>query len=513
MGNEDKLSQYLNGKNRMSYGSNMSGVEEPTYLREDTKNMFSMITPEQEKKIKATFSPPVPEIPEMPQQTSESNVMGVGKPQEEDIPIETLSPQFKNNEMPFTETVVPEEKPLEFTSKEMIAPSDLVDYKGIQEQIKKERKPMGWKDFLPYLAPIVTESIFGGGRGNEAFDIAGDALLEANAKSVKREQELENKLLDIQKYRLFKKSGTLQSKALRDKSTGETVIGSYDPISDTLFVNKVPVDSSRYELAPGMSTAVVKERTGIKEASEQKMADALGKGVRTIPGTGLLGKVRGGAIVPLQDMGQKLNPAQATILEKTLKPFLSSKEYKDAASTISASSNVDVLLQQLNNPTSARFARKELAKMAEGGGKLTDSDVKEANGPMGLPMQAKRIANEQKTGMPLTYNDMQYLKQTAMVLKLVAEKKLRKSLSELEKDNIQRGGKAGAVSTAFSPYSSSLYAPSAPSAPSASQKEKAIPSRPGYTLMISPKGVKGFLPNSSLTKAIKDGYIKAKNGK
>jgi hypothetical protein len=152
-----------------------------------------------------------------------------------------------------------------------------------------------------------------------------------------------------------------------------------------------------------------------------------------------------------------------------------------------------------NNPASMAFARRELAKMAEGGGKLSDQDVASVGGSNSIRAEAKRFANLQRSDMPLTRNEVIRLREIARVLRDDAQNKLRSSISGLEQSFVQKGGVPGAVQTAVSPLIPGLY-----SVPSIK-----TPQPEGTIVMISPDGVRGFVPESKVEAALKQKYTKA----
>lgn len=65
-----------------------------------------------------------------------------------------------------------------------------------------EEKGFDWASLLPALAPLATEMLMsGGGTAGESLGISGSHLLTQEGKKETRKNELENKLLDMQKAR------------------------------------------------------------------------------------------------------------------------------------------------------------------------------------------------------------------------------------------------------------------------------------------------------------------------
>ncbi len=78
-----------------------------------------------------------------------------------------------------------------------------------KQEIAKLTKPSEFTDYLPYLAPLAVEALFGGGEsGGVSAGIAGQALLEKEAGAEKRIQSLEDKLMEMKALKSTVKYGT-----------------------------------------------------------------------------------------------------------------------------------------------------------------------------------------------------------------------------------------------------------------------------------------------------------------
>ena len=128
-------------------------------------------------------------------------------------------------------------------------------------------------------------------------------------------------------------------------------------------------------------------------------------------------------------------------------------------------------------------------------GALSKEDVEAYGGSMALKAQAKRFANLQKTTIPLTKDEIGYLQEIVNIFEKSARINMNNSVSGLEADFLQMGGVPGAVQTKMSPF-----------IPSRGVK-KSAPA--GMVLMISPKGVKGYVPEANVQKALNNKYTKA----
>lgn len=78
-----------------------------------------------------------------------------------------------------------------------------------KQEVAKLTKPSEFTDYLPYLAPLAVEALFGGGEsGGVSTGIAGQALLEKEAGAEKRIQSLEDKLMEMKALKSTVKYGT-----------------------------------------------------------------------------------------------------------------------------------------------------------------------------------------------------------------------------------------------------------------------------------------------------------------
>jgi len=436
------------------------------------------ISEEKKQVIKSNFNlnpqPVVQQEPTMPQQE-------ITMPQQEMAPQQPI--------MQFPDLA-------ETSYEETRKPATELD--SIPDQAERMLPKRDWTDMLPYLAPLVVGALSGDTFGATS-GIAGEQLLKGEGERIKRKQSLEDQLLAMKKASI-KKSGSTkyQLKPLRNKATGESFIGSYDPSSNTMTLQDgTPVDTAQYELAPGLSTPEFQKRQIFTGEQKKSIGDYFGQGVKPDPETGLLVRVINGRVIPIQVSRNQLNPKQVKDLDATINTWKATDAYKKPAATFQTASSVDKLLAMANNPASMAFARRELAKMAEGGGKLSDQDVASVGGSTSYRAEAKRFANLQKTNDPLTPEEVVALREIARVLRDDAQLKLRGSVSGLEQSFIQKGGVPGAIQTAVSPLVPGLYG---------AKTNKAAPA--GMVLMKNRAGVKGYVPEANVQKALNNEYTR-----
>lgn len=491
-----KFEDLFKVKEPTNYVEQASGGQDPLakFFQERTakaQKAKQPITPEKEMAIKKNFSIN-PQAAELPPE----HIANQAAPQ-----LEPTSMMEKSSYVPsYYEEEIP-------TEEEKLTIPDLAAKKeeelSLSDKAEKMLPERTWKDYLPYLAPLLVEGLMG--VNADAAGIAGSALLKSEGDRMKRKQTLEDKLLEMEKAKLTKKvaAGKGQAKALRNKATGESVIGVFDPTTNTMTVKGVPVDPTEYELAPGLSTQEYMKRAEIAQKNQMETGDYFGRGVRIDPDTLLLSRVVNGRMVPIQTARGQLDPGQARTLDKLVTGFKTTDVYKKNADTLRFAGTLKSLIQE-NNPISLEMAKSELAKAAEGGGKLTNEDVERLGGSRALKDQARRFAYLQKTGKSLTPKDRNYMMRVAQILEERARKNLSGSIMGLEQDFIQRGGIPGAVQTALNPY-----------APQLSQNQSANSGKSGTVLVKNLEtGEVGDMPIVNLERALNSKkYILVKQGK
>lgn len=437
------------------------------------------ITPEKEQIIKKNFALPTtqPVQQSMPDDGMDAEFNKAVAQETPDISAQQAAPVALEAPSQTPSITIPElskEKELSLSDK--------------AEKMLPERT---WKDYLPYLTPLLVEGLMG--VNADAAGIAGSSLMGAEADRMKRKQTLEDKLLEMDKAKLSRKTASVkfQPKSLRDKTTGESLIGSYDPTTDTMYVGGKAVDTSNYELAPGLSRQEFEARSGITQQRQQELGDYFGRGVRLDPDTGLLTKVVNGKLVPIQVQKGQLNPKQTKDLDKIIGSFKTTDVYKKNADTLRFTGTLRGLIEE-GNPISLEMAKSELAKAAEGGGRLTDEDVARLGGSRALKEQARRFAYLQRTGEGATPKDTYFMMRVADILEERARKNLSQSVVGMERDFMQKGGIPGAVQTAFNPYAPQLY-----------QNPSANAPKPDMVLVKNLQtGKDGYIPKANLQKAL-----------
>lgn len=329
-----------------------------------------------------------------------------------------------------------------------------IDLKAIREKVEAEGPKLSMTDALLGLIPVGIDVLTGG--YGAPLEGAGQYYLGKVKENEARKQKLEDFLLETEKARAV--AGA--KKAADSKVTRRfQAINIVDP--NTLQSIKANYDTTtgKYSLPDGTPLDAAKIRTAyavIPEESDRRVDYR----PRLDPETGLYSRIEGGKMVPLESQQGELNPKQQKDLQAVTSKFISSDAYKKPAETLRIAGSIDELVQTAlsGNPTAANIAIKEIAKLAEGGGKLSDSDVALAQGSPSFKAKAKRFANLQATDLPLTPSELQDLQEIAAVMSRNSRRKLKESLSSLEESYVKNyGGKRGAVSSAMSAYVPSLY--------------------------------------------------------
>jgi hypothetical protein len=467
-----------------------NSLEDFLKTAETKRKAAAPISEEKKQVIKSEFSL------KTPQQKAQEEAAKM----QQETPVQE-EPSIGFQEAPQELPQIPQEQMLQ----EQVAPKITIPSLQPEEAKKKEETlsdraeklmpERDWKNFLPYLAPLLVGAVSGGSYGLSS-EVAGSQLLKDEADRLKRKQSLEDKLLEMDKAKLARKvaSSKMQIKQLRSKATGEPVIGSYDPSSDTMLVQGQPVDTSEYELAPGQTIGQFQERQTVLTGKQKELGDYFGRGVIKDPETGLLAKKQDGKLIPIQVSRNQLNPEQVKNLDKLVTGFKTTDVYKKNADTLRFATTVQELLKE-GNPIAVEMARSELAKSAEGGGRLSDADIERLGGSKAIREQIDRFSNLQKTGEPATAKDIAFMQRVADILEAKARKSLTQSINGLEQDFMQKGGVAGAVQTALNPY-----------APQLAQKPSAESGISAMVKVVSPEGKFGFIPRKNLNLALKKRY-------
>lgn len=398
-------------------------------------------------------------IPAKPQVSEVLNVSGNIAPKP---PVSTSLPKLKQifNPQPQVQEAAPQQAVQEQAAPQQAAPqmaatSDLVDMDRIREQAASMMPEQGMGDWLTTLAPLATEALFGGGKaGGVSYGIAGKAATDKVAADLKRQQTLEDKLMEIQKARAIAGAkgdkpikGLFQTKPLFDKATGNTFYSNYDTSKGQYsYPDGSPISAKDLRVGFSVVPEEFDRRTGkTLDAAKEKIDYT----PRMNPETMMperSGKFASDPSV-FPQMGA-LNPKEEKDLKQVTDKFLSSDIYKKATGTLTSVAGVDDLLVQANsgNAAAANFARKELAKMAEGAGRLSDMDVEMVSGSPSIKSKIKRFANLQRTGVPLTKEDILELKEVARILEADARRKLGAGIAGMEQDYMKNlGGPKGAI--------------------------------------------------------------------
>jgi len=480
-----KFEDLFKTKEPTNYVEQASGGQDPLmkFFAERTvkaQKAKQPITPEKEAIIKKEFALPTAQAPA----PVEEPMM------EEDLEFSQLEkPSSMQPQMPSTPETSMQEETTTYEPSNFIANLAPNKEETLSERAEKLLPERGIADYLPYLVPFLVKGL--AGTNVNAAEIAGSALMGSEADRIKRKQTLEDKLLEMDKSKLTKKLSLnkMQLKPLRDKMTGESLMGNYDPATGMMYVQGQAVNTSQYELAPGLSTQEYTKRQGVLQQKQMQIGDYFGRGVRLDPDTGLLARVINGKLVPIQVQRGQLNPQQTRNLERIVNSYKSSDVYKKNADTLKFSRTIQDLLAD-GNPIAIEMARSELAKAAEGGGRLSDADIERLGGSKAIRERIDRFTYLQSTGEPATPKDVVFMQRVADILESKARKSLTQSIIGLEEDFIQKGGIPGAVQTSLNPY-----------APQLAEKPSAESGISGMVKVQDKKTRKvGYIPRKNLNK-------------
>ena len=411
----------------------------------------------------APVSAPVPKVEEKLSEPRAQAIKDIFRPQAAPQVSQEVSSQQSSSEQipqqgqytPQAAANTPQQAP------KAVQNSSTIDYQAIRDEAAGMMPERGMGDILPSLVPLAIEAIFGGGNaGGVSYGVAGKNLLSTEEARGKRQNTLEDKILEIQKARAISgaKAGKgnnrqFQSKNVYDKETGKTYFINYDTSTGT-YSDPAGNPISQDKLRTGFAI-VPEENNRRREADLLAAKEKIDYTPRINPETGMPSRQTGKGMESIFPQVGELNPKQQKDLTQVTNKFLGSEVYKGAVGTLTAVSGVDDLLKSASsgNPAAANFARKELAKMAEGAGRLSDMDVEMVSGSPSFKARAKRFANLQKTNVPLTEIDIAELREVADILEKDARRKLDIGVSGIEKDFVENlGGTKGAVGKKMSGY-------------------------------------------------------------
>lgn len=345
------------------------------------------------------------------------------------------------------------------TNPEVAQPS--VDMTQIKEKASKLTPSVSNTDLLLGLIPLATSALAGGQLG-EGVDVSGKYYGDIASDQKKRQQTLEDKLLELELSRAKKASETakgakrFQSVATVDPDTKQPLLGSYDTFTGQyLDTTGKPISAEKLRKAFAVIPEESDRRLGVSADVKRSLDEYLLKGTRVSPETGLLVAPKGGKLQPIQEPLGILNPKQEKDLPDITSKFTSSDLYKKTSQTLASATNVRQLLEQANsgNAAAANSARVQIARMAGEVGALSDSDIERSGGSTSIKERAKRFAQLQSDGVPLSSRDIQELSEIAELYKRIASQKLGSAISALEEDFvINYGGPRGAVARKLKAY-------------------------------------------------------------
>jgi hypothetical protein len=423
----------------------------------DQRKPFSMadyeaIPPEMRNEYVKTTS-----IPAKNQVSEKMDIIG-------EVPVKPVIPvKEKLKEIFAPQSVQPEVKQSAYTPPTQEAPAPKVSDSAGAQDITRQAQEMGSSssyDWLPALAPLITEALMGGGgrSAGESLGISGDFLVNQEQNKLKRKQSLEDKLLEIQKARAIAgaksaaKGNNFQSVNIVDPETDTVVKANYNKNTgeyttpDGVLLNSEKIQAG-YSVIPTEFTS----RLGQREESSKRLKDYT---PRKDEQTGLTSRIVDGEMRPIGSQRNLMNPKQEKDLDQQIAKFLTTDLYKKNSASLQSSATIEGLIRDAmsGNPTAANVARSEIAKIAEGGSRLTDQDVERVGGPQDFRSKVARFKNLQKTGAPLLESDLEGLRQVAKTISDAARMRIDEAMADMETANIQKGGVKGTIGVGMAPY-------------------------------------------------------------
>lgn len=419
-------------------------------------------------------------IPAKNQVSEQINIQGTvpeNKPKLEELKRIFTPPSAQVAQQP-----IQEQMPTQVMPQQQVAPQTKVsDTAGTQDITRQASEMMpkqsGWADFLPALAPLVTEALMGSGSkgsAGESYGISGDYLINNEKDKVKRTQTLEDKLLEIQKSRAIAgaksaaKGNNFQSVNIVDPQSQMVIKANYNKnTGEYTTPDGVPLSSDKIQAGYSVIPTEYDRRTDVRVEAGKTLKDYT---PRKDVETGLISRIVNNEMVPIGSQKNIMNPKQEKDMDQQIAKFITTDIYKKNSAAIQSASTIEGLIKDAlsGNPTAANVARSEIAKIAEGGGRLTDQDVDRVGGPQDFRSKVARFKNLQKTGDPLLPSDIEGLRQVAKTISDSARLKLDEAMADMENAIIQKGGVKGTVGVGMAPYIPKSGSPKKSTSPSSS---------------------------------------------
>jgi hypothetical protein len=381
----------------------------------------------------------------------------VAKPISEEM-IETAESAPKVDQQALNQIIASmRTQPTQMPAPQPQAPASLdgIDLKAIRQKVANEGESASLSDFLVGLIPVALDAATGG--QGHALGGAGD-YYTGKAKDIQtRNRTLEDKLMDYQKTRAVasakgRSSNSFQSVNIVDPATQMVVKANYNKSTGEYTTpDGIPLNSAKIQAGYSVIPSEYDRRTDVRVGAGKELKDYT---PRKNEQTGLTSRIVENEFVPIGSQKTVMNPKQEKDLDIQIGKFLTTDLYKKNSASIQSAATVDGLIRDAlsGNATAANVARSEIAKIAEGGGRLTDQDVERVGGPQDYRSKIRRFKNLQNTGEPLLESDIAGLKQVAKTISDSARLKLSEALMEMETANMERGGVKGTMGTAMAPY-------------------------------------------------------------
>lgn len=428
----------------------------------DQRKPFSMtdyesIPPEMRNDYVKTTS-----IPAKPQVSEEMIVEGdlARKQKTEELKkIFTPSSQKQTEIAPQAVQKPPAHAPIVPPTASYDAVSNTAAPQDITRQATEMMPKSGWADWLPALAPLITEAFMGGNgdSAGESLAISGDYLVGQEKDKLKRRQTIEDKLLDIQKSRAISgakaaKSGNFLPVNIVDPETQMVIKANYDKNTGIYTTpDGKRLDSAKIQAGYSVIPTEFDRRTDVKSEASKMLKDYT---PRVNPETGLPSRIVDGELQAIGTQNGKMNPQQEKELDQQIAKFITTDVYKTNAKSLQSASTIEGLIQDAlsGNAAAANIARSEIAKIAEGGGRLTDQDVDRVGGPQDYRSKVQRFKNLQRTGRPLLDSDIADLREVVKTIEAASRLKLEEAMGDMEGAILQKGGVKGTAAIGMAPY-------------------------------------------------------------
>ena len=347
--------------------------------------------------------------------------------------------------------------PQQVVTETPIARSDLIDANKVRSQADSMMPETGVADWLPALAPLAVEALFGGGKaGGVSYGISSKNLLDGVSERNKRRNSLEDKLMEIEKSRAIASAksgagtkGMFQSKNVFDKETGKTYFINYNTgTAAWTYPDGTPVPSQKLRTGFAVVPEEFNRREDYKSDVKRSDADYLGSNTKINPQTGELEVIRDGKSTPIVtgQTPQEFNKKQQGDVKEMVSDFTKSPAYAESVNSLSIAPTVTSLLdaaQRSNNPNSVagNSVMLTMIRQAQKTGPVSDKDAQSMGGTQQLGESIDRLSQKLVgQGGPLTIRDIQELREISEIYRKRSQTLLSEHYGQSKKSYGKRFG-------------------------------------------------------------------------